>query len=204
MTEVRDAIAGERAELAALLEGLPSQGWDAPTLCGGWRVREVVAHLTMAYRYSMPRVLLELAKARGDFNKMADRCARRDAESISSGELVGSLKSNVNNPWKPPGGGYEGALAHDVIHGLDITVALGIDRQVPLDRLKIVLDGIRPKSIRFFGTDLTGVVLRADDLDWSLGSGEPLTGHAQNLLLVPCGRTLPPGTPSDRYTHDHA
>ncbi|WP_206061298.1 hypothetical protein [Nonomuraea basaltis] len=39
----------------------------------------------------------------------------------------------------------------------------------------------------------TGVELRADDLDWSLGSGTPLTGAAQDLLLVAYGRKLPPG-----------
>ena len=33
--------------------------------------------------------------------------------------------------------------------------------------------------------------LRATDLDWSYGAGEPLTGTAQDLLLVLCGRRLP-------------
>jgi uncharacterized protein (TIGR03083 family) len=208
MTDIKAAVAAERRELAALLSDLTAQDWDAPTLCDGWRVREVVAHITMPFRYSLPRVMLELAKARGDFNKMADRCARQDAASLSPDELVTSLQENVNHPWKPPGGGAEGDLAHDVIHGLDITVAQGIDRRIPEDRLKIVLDGIKPKNVKFFGTDLTDVVLRADDLDWSLGSGEPLSGKAQDLLLILCGRTLPPGhltgEPSSRYTNDHA
>lgn len=81
-----------------------------------------------------------------------------------------------------------------MIHGLDITVALGLGRRVPAERLAIVLDGITAaKSVRFFGTDLGGIELRADDLGWSFGSGEPVSGPAQDLALVVCGRKLPPG-----------
>ena len=57
---------------------------------------------------------------------MSDRCARRDAAALSSAELTEALASNANHPWKPPGGGHIGALTHDVIHGLDITEALGL------------------------------------------------------------------------------
>jgi hypothetical protein len=47
--------------------------------------------------------------------------------------------------------------------------------------------------VTFFGTDLDGIELRAGDMDWTLGSGTPLAGTAADLLLVLCGRTLPPG-----------
>jgi hypothetical protein len=35
----------ERADLAALLATLSPRQWQAPTLCAGWRVRDVVAHV---------------------------------------------------------------------------------------------------------------------------------------------------------------
>ena len=44
-----------------------------------------------------------------------------------------------------------------------------------------------------FGVDLEGVELRADDLEWSGGSGALVTGPAQALALVACGRLLPAG-----------
>jgi len=62
---------------------------------------------------------------------MADRCARRDAGAAPDEPLAG-LRDNAAYPWKPPGGGFEGTLAHDVVHGIDITVALNSDRRVPL------------------------------------------------------------------------
>src|SRR5687767_11621744 len=55
---VRAAIAAERTELADMLAGLSPHQWDAPSLCAGWRVREVMAHITMAFRYSMPQVII--------------------------------------------------------------------------------------------------------------------------------------------------
>jgi uncharacterized protein (TIGR03083 family) len=202
--EITASIAAERRELAAVLGGLPPESWDAPTLCAGWRVREVVAHITMPFRYRPPRFAFEMVRSRGNFNRMADRCARRDAAAAPA-ELAAALRDNERNPWKPPGGGYQGALIHDVIHGLDITVALGLGRQVPAERLGIVLDGITAaKSARFFGTDLDGIELRADDLDWSFGSGTPVSGPAQDLALLVAGRKLPPGhlrgEPSARFT----
>jgi uncharacterized protein (TIGR03083 family) len=191
--ELAGAVAAERRELAAVLGGLPPGAWDEPSLCDGWRVREVVAHLTMPFRYSAARFAFEVARSRGNFNRMADRCARRDA-AASAAELTAALRDNAEHPWKPPGGGLAGALTHDVIHGLDITVALGIERAVPADRLAVVLDSITSaRSLKFFGARLAGIQLRATDTDWSFGSGTPVTGAAQDLALVVCGRRLPPG-----------
>ena len=194
MDDIRDMIAAERTELAKMLAGLPAPRWDEPTLCARWRVREVVAHITMPFRYSRRKFVLELAKSRGKFNEMADRCARRDAAGMSPGELAEALRSNANHPWQPPGGGQIGALAHDVIHGLDITEALGLGQRVPEDRLGVVLPNlVTPKALGFFCVDLSGVELRATDTGWTFGSGRPVTGTAQDLALFLCGRKLPPG-----------
>ena len=38
----------ERAWLADLLESLPPEAWQQPSLCEGWTVRDVGAHLTFA------------------------------------------------------------------------------------------------------------------------------------------------------------
>jgi uncharacterized protein (TIGR03083 family) len=193
MDGIRDMIAGERAELAEVLAGLPAPRWDEPTLCAGWRVREVVAHITMPFRYSGRRFAFELARSRGKFNAMADRCARRDAAAMSPAELAAALAANVFHPWKPPGGGDAGALTHDVIHGLDITEALGLARRVPEDRLGVVLPNLAtPKARNFFGVDLSGIELRASDTAWAFGSGTPVTGTAQDLALFLSGRKLPP------------
>jgi uncharacterized protein (TIGR03083 family) len=191
--EIRAAVAAERRSQAALYSSLSEEDWDRPSLCAGWRVREVLAHVTMPFRYSLPRVAWEIAKARGSFDRMADRRARIDARLLSSVQLWESLRDNVDHPWSPPGGGPLGALSHDVIHGLDVSTALGRDDAASPERVGMVLAGLRPKQVAFFGVDLDGVELRADDLDWSYGSGEPVHGQAQDLLLLLCGRQVPAG-----------
>ncbi|WP_199516083.1 maleylpyruvate isomerase family mycothiol-dependent enzyme [Nucisporomicrobium flavum] len=190
---VRAAVVAERTDMVNVLAGLRPEQWDAPTLCEGWRVREVVAHTTQPFRVPMWRVVLELARARGNVNRMADRSARRDAARLTADQLLQQLRDNVAHPWTPPGGGAAGALSHDVIHHLDITVALGVGRVVPPERLGLVLEGLRPRNVAFFGAELGGVRLAATDLDWSYGSGELVRGRAQDLLLAICGRRLPAG-----------
>jgi hypothetical protein len=84
-------------------------------------------------------------------------------------------------------------------------VPLGLDGPVPEERLRLVLPAsLSDRSVKFFGVDLDGIELRAQDMDWTLGSGAPLEGNAADLMLVLCGRTLPPGRltgePSARFT----
>jgi uncharacterized protein (TIGR03083 family) len=203
-TDARAAATAECLDLAELLSAMPSSSWDVPSLCAGWRVREVIAHLTMPARYTTPQFITELARARGNFGRMADRCARRDA-ALPADDLVAGLRDARLHAWKPPGGGYQGALVHAVIHGLDVTTPLGLERRVPADRMRQVLAGVtRGRSLRYFGADLTGIELRASDISWSTGSGAPLTGSAQDLALAACGRKLPAGRlhgePGIRFT----
>jgi uncharacterized protein (TIGR03083 family) len=203
-TDVQELVAAECQALADLLSGLAPEAWDAPSLCAGWRVGEVVAHLTMPGRYSTARFIAELARARGSFHRMSDRSARRDG-ALPADELIAVLRGTRLPAWKPPGGGHEGALVHIIIHGLDVTTPLGLERRVPQDRLRIVLAGLStPRSLRYFGVDLSGVELRADDIGWSLGSGTPLAGDAQDLALLLSGRRLPAGRlrgqPGHRFT----
>lgn len=191
--DIQDAIRAERSDQAELLGRLDEQQWHAPSLCEGWRIKEVVAHTTLPFRVSTGRVLLEMLKAGGSFNRASDRMARKDAARLSTTDLLTSLRDNIGHPWTPPGGGPAGALSHDVIHGLDITVALGLDRRVPHERLRLVLDGVKPGHVKYFGADVEGKRLEATDMDWTFGEGRPVRGLAQDLLLLVCGRRLPDG-----------
>ncbi|WP_267882623.1 maleylpyruvate isomerase family mycothiol-dependent enzyme [Streptomyces sp. NRRL S-118] len=130
--EVTAWIAAERHEPADLLDGPRDDQWDDPSLCAGWWVREVAAHMPLGFRLSLPATLGEPARARGNLHGMTDRGARRDAAVHFTAELAAFLREGAPHyPWTSPVGGYTAALGHDVVHGLDITVALGLDRRVP-------------------------------------------------------------------------
>jgi len=190
---IRAAVVGERTDLAEVLGRLSPAQWDQPSLCAGWRVREVVAHMTMPFRMSTVRFAKGMIRARGNFNRFADRQARADTRRMGTAELLAQLRDNVEHPWRPPGGGSTGALSHDVIHGLDITVALGIPRLVPPERVELILKSMTGRRMKYFGVDLSGIRLEATDLDWSAGQGETLQARGQELLLVVAGRRLPAG-----------
>jgi uncharacterized protein (TIGR03083 family) len=198
------ALADEYRALADLLESSTVDVWDAPSLCEGWRTREVVAHITMPARYSGPEFMRELDAAGGDFTALSNTVAARDG-ALPGDELLACLRSEVLHSWEPPGGGPEGALTHCVIHELDIIEAVPLPRRVPEERVARVLGILtEPGTPNVFGTDLSGVELRADDLDWSYGSGEVVSGPAQVLALVVCGRTVPAsrlrGDPAGRFS----
>ncbi|HJD82868.1 maleylpyruvate isomerase family mycothiol-dependent enzyme [Kitasatospora aureofaciens] len=191
---IREQIAAERRELAGVFAGLTAEQWNSPSLCEGWRVREVVAHMSTGFRHSTARTLGELVRSGGNVHRMADRIARRDAAALTEDRLAAALAEHAEHPWRPPVGGRIAALAHDAVHGLDVTVALGLGARLPLPRAAALLGTVSARSLRFFGARLEGVRLRATDLDWSYGQGPlPVEGRAEHLLLVAYGRRVPAG-----------
>ncbi|MFZ0248689.1 MAG: maleylpyruvate isomerase family mycothiol-dependent enzyme [Acidimicrobiales bacterium] len=191
-------IVEEYGALADLLAAAGPAMWDAPSLCEGWRTREVVAHVTMPARYDGPAFMDELAAAGGDFTRLSNAVAARDG-ALPMAALLADLRSPVLHEWQPPGGGHDGALVHCVIHALDIVEAVPLDRRVPAARIGAVLEIVTAAgpdgTATLFGLDLGDVVLQADDLDWSSGTGAApvVTGPAQALAVLACGRRLPPG-----------
>ena len=187
-----DLIAAERRALADVLGGLSAAQWQAPSLCAGWTVAHVVAHLTMPFRITPEEVALGMQQAHGQFSEFSDAVANRDSK-LPQAELVTALRANAENPWSPPGGGLAGALSHDIIHGLDITWPLSIDYPIASQAMVTVLGlsaGEGGQSL--FGVPLDGIELRAADLGWSAGTGAPLVGQSRDLLLLIAGRPIPP------------
>ncbi len=190
-SHLQPLVAAEFDPLADQLETLRPDSWDTPSLCAGWRVREVVAHLTMAARYDEAAFMTQLKDAGFDFGALSNSIAGRDAE-LPIPELIANLRSETMKAWAPPGGGYRGALNHVVIHGLDVRVPLALARPTPDPALRQVLDDLTAGDISAnFGLDLTGRRLEATDLDWAWGEGRVLRGPATELVLQLAGRAVP-------------
>jgi uncharacterized protein (TIGR03083 family) len=183
------AIADERRSLADMFSTLTDAQWATPSLCTGWTVREVAAHLLTPFRVSMPKMVLGMIAAKGDFNKLADKVARRDAQ-LPTAEIISTLRKNADSKFKPPGNGHDAPLTDNIMHGLDIRRPLGIEREIPADRLVAVLEAcMKPSSRKFFGNDMTGVTFNATDNGWTSGSGPTVEGKAEDIAMIMCGRT---------------
>ncbi|SDS38227.1 TIGR03083 family protein [Friedmanniella luteola] len=191
MTDLQSWVAPTYQGLADLLTAGPARTWEAPSLCAGWSVRHVVAHVTMPARLTPATFGAELAAAGGDFGVLSDTVALRDA-ALPVTELLDQLRSPVLHAWQPPGGAA-GALSHAVIHGLDVTVALGRPAVAPAEAVTAVLDQLVDAEGRWFGVDLTGVRLEAADTGRAWGDGRPVRADSGSLVALLAGRTLPDG-----------
>jgi uncharacterized protein (TIGR03083 family) len=190
---LQPTVAAEYLALADTLDAATDAEWNSPSLCDRWRVREVIAHLTMPARYDQEAFMAELRARNFDFGRLSNEIAARDAQ-LPTDELGANLRSDVLLHWAPPEGGYHGALNHVVIHGLDATAPLGLQRRPPDETMRVILEDLTEgNGHAHFGTVITGRRLEANDLDWSYGSGSGLRGTATDLALTLCGRTLPPG-----------
>ncbi|MFQ1002573.1 maleylpyruvate isomerase family mycothiol-dependent enzyme [Modestobacter sp. SSW1-42] len=192
MTEldVQPWVARTYDGLADLLAAGPAATWNATTLCTGWQVRHLVAHVTMPARLSPEQFGAEMAAARGDFGVLSNTVAARDGDLPAPG-LLAALRSPQLHGWLPPGGGATGALTHAVVHSLDVTVALDAPPTAPAAAVAAVLDLL--VDGRVFGVDPTGVRLEATDTGWAAGEGEPVRAGSGRLVALLAGRTLPDG-----------
>jgi uncharacterized protein (TIGR03083 family) len=190
VTELQQLVPAELGTLASALADLDEAAWSTPSLCAGWTVRYVVAHLTMAARYDAERFGAELAADGFDFQTTSDRIAARDAD-LPVAELLDDVRSPRLAAFEQPGGGWAGSLSHVVIHGLDITLGLGLGRVAGDEATRRVLDGLVSTGVRtVFGVDVAGRRLRATDLDWEHGSGTAHEATAGELVAMLSGRQV--------------
>jgi uncharacterized protein (TIGR03083 family) len=86
-------VAAQFQALAELLSTASDEAWNTVSLCDGWRVREVVAHMTMPARYSEDEFMAELKRCGHDFTRLSNEIATRDAE-LPTAQLLTELRSD--------------------------------------------------------------------------------------------------------------
>ncbi|MFI0355869.1 maleylpyruvate isomerase family mycothiol-dependent enzyme [Actinomadura sp. 9N407] len=178
----------ERAGLADLLASLTPQQWAHPSLCAGWTVREVAAHLSLGSRIGLGTFLIEIVRARGGFDRLVDGTARREAARPRD-ELVAALRAASGSRHLAPGQRLADAMMDVLVHGQDIALPLGIDRPMPLEAARASAEHIWRRGFPFHpDRRLRGFRLTATDVSWSAGEGTEIQAPIATLLLVLTGR----------------
>ncbi|MCW6006952.1 maleylpyruvate isomerase family mycothiol-dependent enzyme [Micromonospora sp. CPCC 205371] len=190
MNESWRVIAEQRLSLADLLEHLTDAEWETPSLCDGWRVRDVAAHVAMA---SQPPgvwfMIREGVRAGGRFHRLNHDVAVRHATRPTS-QIVAELREFAASRALPAVTNYRNVLFDILVHGQDIAVPLGRDRPMPLDAARAGATRVWTMGWPFWARrKLRGVRLVASDTDWTAGEGEELRGPIDALLLLLTGRT---------------
>ena len=70
-------IHAERNALATTLEGLTPDQWEAESLCAGWTVRFLAAHVLAGAEQTQGRFVRGMVSTGFSFNKLMERDARR-------------------------------------------------------------------------------------------------------------------------------
>lgn len=190
MEQTWEWIADERRMLADLVEGLDEAQLATPSLCAGWAVRDVFAHLALSLDPS-PGATLRAAVRSGFRMNRAIQALTADAAQRSTPELVELFRSRADHHWNPPGFGPSAPLTDLLVHGVDLRRPLGLDHAPDPDALRAALDFVTTTKAGFGFTDRgnqRGLRFEASDLEWADGSGPAVRGPGLPLLVAMCGR----------------
>ncbi|ATL31456.1 maleylpyruvate isomerase family mycothiol-dependent enzyme [Streptomyces formicae] len=179
----------ERLGIADFLEELDADDWGRDSLCTGWTVRDVAAHLTLSTRTTLLDLLKGAIGARFDWERMEYDKARERAARHTPAELVAQIRETAGSPRRAPLSAPLDPLTDFLVHGQDIARPLGRARTMPGPQTVAALDHVVASP--FYGAKkrLRGVRLVATDADWSTGAGPAeARGPAGDLLLVVTGR----------------
>lgn len=187
MDQTWPSVHEERRVLAGDLAGLTPVQWSTPSLCAGWTVEDVVAHMTATAKMTPPKFFGELASSGFRFNAMSARNITREKGS-SGAETLERFNAVLDRTTHPPGP-LTAMLGEQVVHGEDIRRPLGITRRYPDECLKTVANFFKGSNLLIGGKNrVAGLSLHATDTDWSSGSGPEVEGPMLSLVLLIAGR----------------
>ena len=191
------AIDAQRVRTADLLEGLTPKEWNRPSLCDGWTVRDVAAHLTLQ-QMTIMSVLLAALRHPGGVNHIINASAR-DRAKLPPDQIIAEIRGMVGSRRHNVGLTPLETLIDIVVHGQDIAVPSGRKLDVPAEVAATAASRMwdyqssrsdRSKTNVFRRLPYEGHRLVATDTDWSVGEGPEIRGPVLALLLLLTGRPV--------------
>lgn len=188
MVDVWAFVREERSVLVVDLEQLTAEQWEVPSLCAGWSVHDVVAHVVDTALTSRLRFVRDMVRARFDFDRQ-NQVGLERARGATPAETLQRLRAAVDLRLTPPAP-QATRLVEAIVHGEDIRRPLGLTRTYAADAVTEAFRCQARTSAAMGGakTLLDGLALTATDADLRHGEGEAVSGPALDLLLAACGR----------------
>jgi uncharacterized protein (TIGR03083 family) len=183
------AVADERRQLATLLDGLNAAQLATPSLCAGWDVKTVAAHVISTVTDGTS-AFLRLALRRRSMARAIDELARRGAQ-LPAAEVAASLRQCADRRISPPLFGPLDPLADVLVHSGDIRIPLGLPFAPDPQLAALAMDfltGPWPFGFVPLGR-LRGISLRANDIYRAWGRGAEVRGPVAALMMAVSGRT---------------
>jgi uncharacterized protein (TIGR03083 family) len=189
---VWQAIDSQRLSLADLLETLSDDEWRQPSLCDGWTVRDVAAHLTLQ-QVGAGAAIEMMIRYRGDTERAIHDGACRRAAFLPTERMIAEIRGMVGSRRQNFGVTYREPLIDILVHGQDIAIPLGRKHDMPPDAAAIAATRVwtmrwpPPFPVR---RQLAGYRLTATDTSWSVGEGPEVRAPIGAILLLSAGRLI--------------
>jgi uncharacterized protein (TIGR03083 family) len=192
--EVWSAVDRRRRTIVDLLTGLAPGEWDSPSLCEGWTIRDVAAHLTMPL-LTMRQLTLLAIRHPGRTNHLIREGSIDLARRHDPGQLLHRLDLLVGRHRTFPGLTCRESLIDAIGHTFDMAIPLGREVHVPVVEVaeaadRVVSYGGRGNARVFRSLPLATFQLIATDHAWSTGHGAQVTGTMTDLFLLLTGRAV--------------
>lgn len=183
-------IHAERAALADLLATLTLEEWETPSLCAGWTVRDVAAHVI-----SNPQIKLRhfpglVGRSLGrDYNTMIFRdVKRRGRQPIE--QILADYATYATSTRHVATTTVVEPLIDALVHHQDIARPLGRHHDMAPDAARVAADRVRLLSPLMGSRKLVrSTRMVATDIDWERGKGPTVEGPMQELLMLCAGRS---------------
>lgn len=183
-------IHAERRALAATLTDLTPEQWQADSLCAGWTVQDVAAHVISHPQIGWPQMPGMVARNFGrSYNAMIFREVKRMGASSTRESILADYAAFDGCTRKVPTTTVLEPLMDCLVHHQDIVRPLGLRRDMDPEAAAVAAD--RARTLAFLsGTRklVKSSRMVATDVDWVRGSGPTITGPMQELLMVCMGR----------------
>ncbi len=187
--DVWRGIDDQRRALVDLLEDLSDQEWQQPSLCQGWTVREVAAHVALQNTTwaGLPRGILDTIRS-GGMNGGIHAMACRHA-LLPTDQIIAEIRDRIG-VWRAlPTLTYRESAVDYLVHAQDIAIPLGRPLPMPTDVAAVAADRVWASDRMFHARKkLHGYRLIATDAAWTAGQGAEVTGPMSALLLLLTGR----------------
>jgi uncharacterized protein (TIGR03083 family) len=187
------AVHAERRALADQLSQLDDpDAWDRPSLCPGWSVHDVLAHLVDDALTTRPSFAVRLIRAGLDFDRL-NRSGIRRQRGATPADTLRRFRAVSHRTTSAPAPAAT-RLVEAIVHGEDIRRPLALRHSYPPAETARALRYQLATSTRMGGGKerARGLTLCADDVDLVHGDGPPVTGSALALLLAVSGRPVAP------------
>lgn len=182
-------VVADRLDLLDLLRDLTPAEWESPSLCAGWSVRDVVAHL-LSYEGLSPAQLASRAVRAGLLPDRMNALGIRELAGLTPDELVQGLASHLEPSGPARRFGSRLGLTDGLIHQQDIRRPLNRPRQIPPERVRQSLSFALTSPLLRGAWRARGLSLVAEDVGWSHGSGPEVRGPGEAVLLAMAGRAV--------------